>query len=143
RLQHPHFAVTAVNALAIASICSHLDGIPLAIELAAARVRAISVEDVNQRLDRRFSLLAGRSATTLPRHRTLRAMIDWSYDLLSEVEKAVFCRASVFAGGFTLDAAEQALSGDGVDGAAMVDLLTSLTDKGLLQPEEHGVTMRY
>jgi non-specific serine/threonine protein kinase len=143
RLQHLPFAVTAQNAPAIASICAHLDGIPLAIELAAARVRAISVEEMNQRLDQRFSLLADRSTTTSPRQRTLRAMIDWSYNLLSEAEKAVYCRASVFAGGFTLEAAEQVLSGDSVDETVMIDLLTSLVDKNLLQADDHGGSTRY
>jgi len=143
RLQQTSFAVTAQSAPAIASICAQLDGIPLAVELAAARVRALSVEEVNQRLDQRFRLLTDSSRTALPRQRTLRAMIDWSYDLLSDVEKVVFCRASVFAGGFTLDAAERVLSGDGVDESAMLDLLTSLTDKSLLQAEAHGGTTRY
>ena len=143
RLQQPHFAVTAQNATAIASICAHLDGIPLAIELAAARVRAISVEEVNQRLDRRFSLLADRSMATLPRQRTLRATIDWSYDLLSEPEKAVLCRASVFAGGFTIEAAERVLSGDAVEEVSVLDALISLTDKSLVQAEEHAGTTRY
>ena len=143
RLQHLHFAVTAQNAPAIASICAHLDGIPLAIELAAARVRAISVEEVNQRLDQRFSLLADRSTTALPRQRTLRAMIDWSYDLLSEAEKTVFCRASVFAGGFTIDAAERVLSGSPVDEISVLDALISLIDKSLVQAEEHAGTTRY
>jgi non-specific serine/threonine protein kinase len=143
RLQHLHFAVTAQNAPAIASICAHLDGIPLAIELAAARVRAMSVEELNDRLDQRFSLLTDRSTTTLPRHQTLRALIDWSYELLNEAEKAVFCRASVFAGGFTLDAAERVLSDDVASETAMLDLLTSLADKSLLQAEEHAGTTRY
>src|SRR5262249_3951404 len=97
----------------------------------------------NQRLNQRFSLLAERSTTTLPRQRTLRALIDWSYDLLNEREKAVLCRASVFAGGFTLDAAEHVLNGDGVDEIAMLDLVTSLTDKSLLQAEAHAGTTRY
>jgi non-specific serine/threonine protein kinase len=143
RLQHLHFSVTAQNAPAIASICAHLDGIPLAIELAAARVRAMSVEELNDRLDQRFSLLTDRSTTTLPRHRTLRAMIDWSYELLSDAEKAVFCRASVFAGGFTLEAATKVLSSGAVDEIAVLDALTSLTDKSLLQAEEHAGRTRY
>jgi non-specific serine/threonine protein kinase len=143
RLQQPHFAVTAQSAPAIASICVHLDGIPLAIELAAARVRALSVEEVNQRLDQRFGLLTDHSRVALPRHRTLRALIDWSYDLLNEEEQALLCRASVFAGGFTLEAAERALSGDLIGETAMLDLLTSLADKGLLHVEEKAGTTRY
>jgi non-specific serine/threonine protein kinase len=143
RLQEAHFGVTAQSAPAIASICSHLDGIPLAIELAAARVRAISVEELNQRLDQRFRLLTDTSRAALPRHRTLGAMIDWSYDLLNAAEKGLFSRASVFAGGFTLDAAEQVLSGGAVDEASVIDLLTSLVDKNLLQAEDHRGTTRY
>jgi len=143
RLQQAHFAVTAQSAPAIASICAQLDGIPLAIELAAARVRALSVQEVNRRLDQRFRLLTDTSHTALPRQRTLRALIDWSYDLLNVEEKAVLCRASVFAGGFTLDAAEQVLSGDLVDRTAVLDLLTSLIDKSLVQTEEHAGTTRY
>jgi non-specific serine/threonine protein kinase len=143
RLQQPHFAVTAQSAPAIASICATLDGIPLAIELAAARVRALSVAEVNKRLDQRFGLLTDGSRSALPRHRTLRSMLDWSYDLLNEEEKAVFCRASVFAGGFTLDAAERVLSGAVVNETAILDLLTSLADKSLLHVEEHAGATRY
>jgi non-specific serine/threonine protein kinase len=143
RLQQPHFAPTAQSAPAIAAICAHLDGIPLAVELAAARVRSLSVEEVNQRLDQRFRLLTDSSRTALARHRTLRSMLDWSYDLLSDEEKAVFCRASVFAGGFTLEAAERVLSEDVASESAMVDLLTSLSDKSLLQAEERAGMTRY
>jgi non-specific serine/threonine protein kinase len=144
RLQQPEFEVTAQSVPAIASICAHLDGIPLAIELAAARVRALSVAELNQRLDQRFRLLTDSSRTVLPRHRTLRALIDWSYGLLNQAEKAVFCRASVFAGGFTLEAAERVLSDEVAGEAEILDLLTSLTDKNLLQAEEeHGGTTRY
>ena len=143
RLQQPHFALTAQSMPAITSICTHLDGIPLAIELAAARVRALSVEEVNQRLDQRFRLLTDASRAALPRHRTLGALIDWSYDLLNEAEKELCNRASVFAGGFALEAADRVLSGGAVDEAAMVDLLTSLVDKNLLQAEDRGGTTRY
>jgi non-specific serine/threonine protein kinase len=101
------FTVTNQNAPALASVCCRLDGIPLAIELAAARVRSLSVEEVNQRLDQRFRLLTGGSRTALPRQQTLRSLIDWSYDLLTEAEKALLCRLSVFAGGWTLEGAEQ------------------------------------
>jgi non-specific serine/threonine protein kinase len=143
RLQQAHFAVTAQSALAVASICAHLDGIPLAIELAAARVRAISVEELNQRLDQRFRLLSDASRTALPRHRTLAAMIDWSYDLLNAAEKELFRRASIFAGGFSLDAAESVLTGGAVDESAVIDLLTSLVDKNLVQADDQGGTTRY
>jgi non-specific serine/threonine protein kinase len=143
RLQRPHFAVTAENAPALASICHRLDGIPLAIELAAPRVRSMSVEEVSQRLDRRFGLLTGGSRTALPRHRTLRALIDWSYDLLSDAEKAMLRRVSVFAGGWTLEAAEQVCIGDDVDAREVLDLLTSLADKNLVSAEAYEGATRY
>jgi non-specific serine/threonine protein kinase len=100
----PDFAVTSANASALASACRRLDGIPLAIELAAARVRSLSVEEIEVRLDQRFRLLTGGSRTALPRQQTLRAMIDWSYDLLNKPEKVLLHRLSVFAGGWTLEA---------------------------------------
>jgi len=100
------FQVTGQNAAAIAQICRQLDGIPLALELAAARVRALSVEQIAARLDDRFRLLTGGSRTALPRQQTLRALIDWSYDLLSEPERRLLARLSIFAGGWTLEAAE-------------------------------------
>src|SRR5207244_9638314 len=113
-LGQPAFAMTTENARAVAEICHKLDGIPLAIELAAARVRALSVEEVNQRLDQRLRLLTGGSRTALPRQQTLRSLIDWSYDLLNESEKALLCRLSVFSGGWTVQAAEWACSGGAV-----------------------------
>ena len=123
----PSFRVTERNAPVVAQICARLDGIPLAIELAAARVRALSVEQIAARLDDRFHLLTGGSRTALPRQQTLRGAVDWSYDLLSEPEQALLRRLAVFAGGFTLDAAEQ---------MGRLDLLTSLVDKSLVQVEE-------
>jgi predicted ATPase/DNA-binding winged helix-turn-helix (wHTH) protein len=143
RLQRPHFAVTLQNASALASVCHRLDGIPLAIELVAPRVRSMSMEEVNRRLDQRFGLLTGGSRTALPRHRTLRAMIDWSYDLLSDAEQALLCRLSVFCGGWTLDAAEQVCVGEGVDNVQLLDLLTSLADKNLVVADEQGGDTRY
>jgi predicted ATPase/DNA-binding winged helix-turn-helix (wHTH) protein len=143
RLQRPHFAVTAQNASALASVCHKLDGIPLAIELAAPRVRSMSMEEVNRRLDQRFGLLTGGSRTALPRHRTLRAMIDWSYDLLSAAEQALLCRLSVFSGGWTLDAAEQVCTGDGIAEVEALDLLTSLADKSLISAEADDGETRY
>ena len=106
----PAFAVNNQNAPAVAHICHRLDGIPLAIELAAARVKAMSVEQISQRLNDRFRLLTGGSRTALPRQQTLRALIDWSYDLLSDKEKTLLRRLSVFAGGWTLEAAEKVCS---------------------------------
>src|SRR5208282_6012716 len=143
RLQRPHFAVTAKNAPALASVCHRLDGIPLAIELAAPRVRSMSVEEVNRRLDQRFSLLTGGSRTALPRHRTLRSAIDWSYDLLNEAEQALLCRLSVFSGGWTLEAAEKVCSGEGVEDVEALDLLTSLADKNLVVADEQDGATRY
>jgi len=106
-LVQPTFAVNNQNAPAVAQICHRLDGIPFAIELAAARVKAMSVEQISQRLNDRFRLLTGGSRTALPRQQTLRALIDWSYDLLSDKEKTLLRRLSVFAGGWTLEAAEK------------------------------------
>ncbi len=106
RMARPDFEITNANAPALVSLCHHLDGIPLAIELAAARVRSLSVEEIDDRLQDRFRFLTGGSRTALPRQQTLRALIDWSYDLLSEKEKTLLCRLSVFAGGWTLEAAE-------------------------------------
>ncbi len=143
RLQRPDFAVTAQNAPALASVCRRLDGIPLAIELAAPRVRSMSVEEVNRRLDQRFGLLTEGSRTALPRQRTLRAMIDWSYDLLTDAERAILRRVSVFSGGWTLAATEQVCSGDVVDRREAFDLLTSLADKNLVLAEAHGGATRY
>ncbi|HKY55766.1 MAG TPA: helix-turn-helix domain-containing protein, partial [Anaerolineales bacterium] len=102
----PGFAMTQENASAIAQVCRHLDGIPLALELAAARVKLLRVEEIAARLDDRFHLLTGGSRTVLPRHQTLQAMIDWSHDLLSDPERVLFRRLSVFTGGWTLEAAE-------------------------------------
>ena len=107
----PSFALTEDNATAVAQICHRLDGIPLAIELAAARVSALSVQQISERLEDRFQLLTTGSRTALPRHQTLRAMVDWSYELLSEPEQALLRRLAVFQGGCTLEAAEVVCSG--------------------------------
>ena len=100
------FSLTEQNAAAVIDICRRLDGIPLAIELAAARVRGLAVATIANRLSDRFSLLVTGDRTVLPRQRTLRALIDWSYDLLTEAERSLFQRLAVFAGGWTLEAAE-------------------------------------
>lgn len=139
----PGFRVTSNNASAVAKVCHRLDGMPLAIELAAARVRAVAVEQIAARLDDRFRLLTGAGWTVLPRHRTLRATLDWSYELLSEQERIVLGRLSVFAGGFTLDTAEAVSGGDGVDVSQILDLLTRLVDKSLVVFEEQGEEARY
>ncbi len=105
-LSYPGFALTEQNAPAVAQVCVRLDGIPLAIELAAARIKVLSADQIAARLDDRFRLLTGGSRTALPRQQTLRALIDWSYDLLSEAERTLLRRLSVFVGGWTLEAAE-------------------------------------
>jgi predicted ATPase/class 3 adenylate cyclase/Tfp pilus assembly protein PilF len=132
----PSFAVTDGNASAVASVCSHLDGIPLAIELASARVRSLSVEQINTRLDQRFRLLTGGSRVALPRQQTLRALIDWSYDLLTDQEKTLLRRLSVFAGGWTLAAAEAVCVGTVIEDWEVLDLLSGLVDKSLVVYEE-------
>ena len=138
------FAVTNANAPAVAQVCWRLDGIPLALELAAARVRSLPVEEINTRLDQRFRLLTGGSRTVLPRQQTLRALIDWSYDLLTEPEKTVLCRLSVFTGGWTLSAAEAVCAGEAIEEWEVLDLLTGLGDKSLVVYEEGaGGTGRY
>lgn len=143
RLVRPDFQVTHQNASTLASVCYRLDGIPLAIELAAARVRSLSVEEINSKLDQRFRLLTGGSRTALPRQQTLRALIDWSHDLLSVTEQALLRRISVFAGGWTLAAAEQVCSGKGVADDEVLDLLTALGDKSLVLVEGRNGTTRY
>lgn len=137
------FQVTDRNASALAAICHRLDGIPLAIELAAARVRVLSVEEITSKLDQRFRLLTGGSRTALPRQQTLRSLIDWSYDLLSATEQALLRRLSVFAGGWTLAATEQVCSGNGVAEEEVLDLLTALAEKSLVLVEERDGTTRY
>jgi predicted ATPase/class 3 adenylate cyclase/DNA-binding CsgD family transcriptional regulator len=134
------FIVDDTSAAAVAAICVRLDGIPLALELAAARLGSISVSEINARLDQRFRLLTTGNRTALPRHQTLRALIDWSYDLLSSEEQIVFDRLSVFAGGWTLDAAEVVVRGD-VAEWQVLDLLAALVGKSLVQAEViHGST---
>jgi len=128
----PAFELTDQNARSVAQLCRRLDGIPLAIELAAARVRALPVEQIAARLDDRFRLLTGGSRTSVARHQTLRATIDWSYDLLTEPERAVLRRLSVFAGGASLEAAESVCAGDAVDALDILDLLGRLVEKSLV-----------
>ncbi len=139
----PGSAVTSSNAPAVVQVCCQLDGIPLAIELAAARVKVLAVEQIAARLDDRFQLLTGGSRTVPPRHRTLRAAMDWSYNLLLETERVLLRRLSVFAGGWTLEAAEAVCSGDGVEKSAILDLLTQLVDKSLLVVETQSGEARY
>jgi len=128
----PGFEVTPGNAPAVATICRALDGMPLAIELAAARMRTMAPEQVAARLGDRFQLLTSGSRTAVPRHQTLRAVVDWSWDLLDDAERALWRRFSVFTGGATLEAAEQVCSGSGLRADQILDLLTALADKSLL-----------
>jgi predicted ATPase/class 3 adenylate cyclase len=137
------FRLTPANASAIAQICYRLDGIPLAIELAAARVKALKVEELSARLDDRFRLLTGGSRTAMPRHQTLRAMMDWSYDLLSENERVLLRRLSVFVGGWSLESAEAVVGHDAILSDLVLDLLTSLVDKSLVNVDEQGEQTRY
>jgi len=139
----PHFVVDKDNAPFIAQICYRLDGIPLAIELAASRVKLLSVEQIASRLDDAFRLLTGGSRTALPRQQTLRALIDWSYNLLSEHEKILFRRLAVFAGGWTMEAAESVCSGEGVEQDDVLDLMAHLVDKSLIMVTREGTESRY
>ncbi len=134
-MARPDFAVTNENAPAVAQICYRLDGIPLAIELAAGRVKALSPEQIAARLDDRFRLLTGGSRTALPRYQTLRAAIDWSYELLSEPERILLRRLSVFSGGWTLEAAEAVCSAEAIENWEVLELLTHLIDKSLVLAE--------
>jgi predicted ATPase len=142
-LSQPAFAVTNQNAPAVAAICHRLDGIPLALELAASRVKLLSPEQIMARLEDRFRLLTGGSRTVLPRQQTLRAALDWSYDLLTEGERALLQRVSVFAGGFRLEAAEAVCADEAIEAVAVLDLLGQLSDKSLVQVEDAVDEARY
>ena len=137
------FALTDTSAPIVADICRRLDGIPLAIELAAARVKSLSIPTLAQRLDERFRILTGGGRDALPRQKTLSALIDWSYDLLAPQEQLLFARLGVFAGGFGLDAATNVCRGAGLDEIDILDLLGSLTDKSLVLADTSGEHERY
>jgi len=140
----PGFGVTNENAPYVAEICWRLDGIPLAIELAAARIRVLSIDQIASRLNDQFRLLTGGSRTALPRQQTLRALIDWSFDLLSEQERVLLRRLSAFAGGRTLQAVESVCSDDKLQDLEIIDILTSLVDKSLVAVEKRtGREPRY
>jgi predicted ATPase/Flp pilus assembly protein TadD len=143
RSSNPEFTLTRGNAQAVVQICRQLDGLPLAIELAAARVKALSVSQIAERLQESFRLLSGGSRTALPRHQTLQGTMDWSFKLLSEAERTLLQRLSVFAGGFTLEAAEAVCTGEGVATDEVLEHLTHLVDKSLVVFEEHGGEVRY
>jgi non-specific serine/threonine protein kinase len=135
-LAAPHWKLPE-HAPTVARICARLDGMPLAIELAAARLKVLSAEQIAARLDDCFALLTGGSATALPRHQTLRAAMDWSYDLLTEEERVLFHRLSIFAGGFSLEVVEH------VCGKDILNLLTALVDKSLVLVEQQNAQARY
>jgi predicted ATPase/DNA-binding CsgD family transcriptional regulator len=143
----PEFALTERNAMSVAQICYRLDGIPLAIELAAARVKVLSVGQIAARLDDRFALLTDGGRTALVRQRTLEAAMDWSHELLSRGERALLRRLSVFAGGFTLEAAEVVCSGlpsdEELEQAEVLDLLSRMVDKSLVLVVEQAGEARY
>ncbi|MBV9470363.1 MAG: tetratricopeptide repeat protein, partial [Abitibacteriaceae bacterium] len=139
----PDFAITNENAPAVAQVCHRLDGIPLAIELAAARIKLLSVEQINQRLEDRFRLLTGGNRTAMLRHQTLRALIEWSYDLLSETEQVVLRRVSVFRGEFSLEAAEHVGASDDIEAWEVLELLGQLMDKSLIVGEEQADGVYY
>jgi predicted ATPase len=139
----PGFAITAGNHQAVVRLCTELDGLPLGIELAASRLRTMPIEQLVERLGDRFRLLTGGSRAALPRQRTLRALVDWSFELCSEPERLLWTRASVFAGGFTLAAAEGVCSGDGLEKPAVLDLLAHLVVQSVLLVEDGPGGPRY
>jgi predicted ATPase/DNA-binding winged helix-turn-helix (wHTH) protein len=143
RQQLPDFAMTDARALALAELCVHLDGIPLALELAAARVRSLSIEQIDARLDDRFKLLTGGTRKALPHQQTLRATFDWSYELLAEDERAVLRRLGIFPGSFALEAVA-AIAFDSPDSeVAVIDLLSRLVVRSLVVAETNAAGPRY
>ena len=142
QLVRPSFRLTDDNAAAVLQVCRRVDGLPLAIELAAARMRILSARQLAERLGDVFSVLVGGSRTAPPRHQALRGTLDWSYDLLAGDERAVFRRLAVFAGGFTLAAAEQVVAAGDINPDQTLDLLARLADKSLLRVD-HAADVRY
>ena len=128
----PHFILTDETAEAVAQVCERLDGIPLALELAAARVGVLSVEGIADRLGDSFRLLVDGSRTAPPRHHTLRAAVEWSYELLSETERQVFNRLAVVSGGWTLPAIEAVCEGEGIQPEQVLEVLAHLVNKSLV-----------
>jgi predicted ATPase len=139
RAADPHFALTKRNVAAVAEICRRLDGIPLALELAAARVPLLGVEGLRARLDERFRVLTGGARTVLRRHQTLRGTLEWSHGLLSAEEQAVFRRLGVFAGSFTLEAVQKVAADETLSDWQALDHLGALVDKSLVVAEGEGV----
>ena len=143
RAAQPHFSPDHAVAATIATICRRLDGIPLAIELAAARVASLGVDELSLRLDDRFQLLTGGYRTALPRQQTLRATLDWSYELLPDPERRVLHRLAIFAGAFTLEAAAAVLSQTPASASHVIDCITNLVEKSLLTVISSGASARY
>jgi predicted ATPase len=143
RQQLPDFELTSARASTVAELCIHLDGIPLALELAAARARSLSIEQINARLGNRFRVLTGSAHGALPRQQTLRATLDWSYDLLGEDERLVLRRLAIFPGSFTLDAASAVASDDRIDDYAVIDLLSQLVARSLVVADPAASGARY
>jgi predicted ATPase len=142
RLRLPAFDLTPANAEAVAKVCRRLDGIPLAIELVTGRVAALAIQQVAVRIEDSLSLLFSGPRAAPQRHQTMRATIEWSYALLSEPEQALFNRFSLFAGGWTLEAAETVGAGDGIERGDVLDLLGRFVDKSLVvaEPGEEGAS---
>ncbi len=139
---NPAFRVNNNNAPALAQICTQLDGIPLALELAAVRTKVLSLEDICLRLEDRFALLTGGKRTSLPRQKTLRAMIDWSFDLLSENERILWRRLCIFSGGWTLEVAEQICADEFLDNYDILDLTNELAEKSVISFSEQSGKFR-
>ncbi|HMS63892.1 MAG TPA: adenylate/guanylate cyclase domain-containing protein, partial [Ignavibacteria bacterium] len=140
---NPDFRINNENAPAVVQICYQLDGIPLAIELAAVRIKVLSADEIFKKLDDRFRLLTGGKRTALPRQQTLKALIDWSYELLSENEKTLFRRLSIFRGGWTIEAAQEICSDELIGKSEIMDLLFNLIDKSIVFTKEINGCARY
>ena len=138
RAVNPSFEIDEKNAPSVAQICRRLDGIPLAIELAAARIKVLPASEIAKRLDQRFRLLGSGLRASLPHHQTLQTLIDWSYQHLTDSEQTLLRRFSLFAGGWTLDAAEAICAGEGIEMWEVLDHLTSLVDKSLVEVDAEG-----
>jgi predicted ATPase/DNA-binding CsgD family transcriptional regulator len=137
------FELTTTNRAAVVDLCRRLDGLPLAIELAAVRTRVLSADQILDRLNRRFDLLTGASRAALPRHQTLHTTIDWSYDLLTPAERTLLARLSVFAGRFTIDDVEAVCCFDDLPSTVALDLVSSLLDKSLMSKEDSRAITGY
>ena len=141
--RRPDFELTAENVAQVVAVCRQLDGIPLAIELAASRLRSISIDDLSARLDQQYGLLSDRSRRRTPRHQTLTALLDWSYELLPAAEQRLLARLAVFAGGFDLNAAEQICATDDPQRFEIADQLSALVDKSLVQVDGRPGAFRF